>query len=230
SFTVGWQIAEAVRAHRPVGRGAARRRAGELLELVAMPDPHRRLDAYPHQLSGGQQQRVMIAMALAGEPELLLADEPTTALDVTVQAQILDLLAGLRRRLGLTVLLVTHDLAVVAETCDRVLVMYAGEIVEEAGAEELFARPAHPYTRALLAALPRLGTHRPRGELPTLAGRVPDPAALPAGCPFHPRCPEAMERCRSEAPGRFTVAGGATTLHHARCWLHDGDERAAEAR
>jgi oligopeptide/dipeptide ABC transporter ATP-binding protein len=224
SYTVGWQIAEAVRAHRRVGRGAARRRAAELLELVAMPDPRRRLGAYPHQLSGGQQQRVMIAMALAGEPELLLADEPTTALDVTVQAQILDLLDGLRRRLGLTVLLVTHDLAVVAATCDRVLVMYAGEVVEEASAGDLFARPAHPYTRALLAALPRLGVERPRGELPTLAGHVPDPAALPAGCPFHPRCGEAMERCRVEAPGRFAVAGGTGEAHHARCWLHAGAE------
>ena len=226
SFTIGWQIAEAVRAHRPVGRDEARRRAGELLDLVAMPDARRRLDAYPHQLSGGQQQRVMIAMALVGEPRLLLADEPTTALDVTVQAQILDLLERLRRDLGLAVLLVTHDLAVVAETCERVLVMYAGEVVEEAAAGDLFSRPAHPYARALVAALPRLGRRVPRGELPTLPGRVPDPAALPGGCPFHPRCDEAMERCRAEPPPSFTLSGEGAS-RHARCWLHEPERGTA---
>jgi len=155
-YTVGFQIAEALRAHRRLSRRAARAEAADLLERVAMPDPGRRLGDYPHQLSGGQRQRVMIAIALAGAPELLIADEPTTALDVTIQAQILELLERLRAELGLSVLLITHDLAVVAETCDRALVMSAGELVEEAPMADLFARPAHPYTRALLSFLPAL--------------------------------------------------------------------------
>ncbi|HYX24029.1 MAG TPA: ABC transporter ATP-binding protein [Thermoanaerobaculia bacterium] len=157
AYTLGFQIAEAVRAHRPVSRREARDEAVRLLDRVALPDARRRLDDYPHQLSGGQAQRAMIAMALAGGPDLLLADEPTTALDVTLQAQILELLEDLRRDLGLSVLLITHDMGVVAETCDRVAVMHAGEIVEEAAVEALFRAPAHPYTRALLAAVPRLG-------------------------------------------------------------------------
>jgi peptide/nickel transport system ATP-binding protein len=155
-YSIGFQIAEAVRAHRRISRGEARREAARLLDRVAFPDARRRLDDYPHQLSGGQRQRAMIAMALAGGPDLLLADEPTTALDVTLQAQILELLDELRRDLGLAVLLITHDLGVVAETCDRVVVMRAGRVVETAEVEELFDAPAHPYTRELLAALPRL--------------------------------------------------------------------------
>jgi ABC-type dipeptide/oligopeptide/nickel transport system ATPase component len=160
AYTIGFQIAEAVRAHRTMSQREARDEAVRLLDLVALADARRRLDDYPHQLSGGQRQRAMIAMALAGEPDLLLADEPTTALDVTLQAQILELLDKLRRDLGFSVLLITHDLGVVAETCDRVAVMHAGEIVEEAGVEALFRAPAHPYTRALLAAVPRLGASR----------------------------------------------------------------------
>ena len=189
-FTVGDQVAEAVLLHRACGRDAARARALEMLRLVRLADPERRLDEYPHQLSGGMRQRVMIAMALACEPDLVIADEPTTALDVTIQAQILDLLADLRKRLGTAILLITHDLGVVAETCDDVAVMYAGRIVERAPADVLFARPLHPYTIGLLAARPDLdavGGDR-RTALRTIPGMVPPPQAFPAGCRFHPRC------------------------------------------
>jgi len=227
-FTIGFQVAEAVRAHRRISRAAARREAERLLELVAIPEPRRRLGDYPHQLSGGQRQRAMIAMALASGPRLLVADEPTTALDVTVQAQILELLARLRSELGLAVLLITHDLAVVAETCERVLVMYAGEIVERAGVADLFARPAHPYTRALLTAVPRLGRRVPRGELPVIPGRVPDPADLPSGCPFHPRCPEVMDVCPRHPPALYPVPGGEGP-REARCFLHGEPDRGSRA-
>ncbi|HVF58776.1 MAG TPA: ABC transporter ATP-binding protein [Thermoanaerobaculia bacterium] len=216
-YSIGFQIAEAVRAHRPLSRRAALDEAARLLDLVALPDPRRRLADYPHQLSGGQRQRVMIAMALASGPDLLLADEPTTALDVTVQAQILELLERLRQELGLSVLLITHDLAVVAETCERVVVMYCGEVVEEAGVQDLFARPAHPYTRALLAALPRLGAPAARGRLPAVPGQVPDPAARPSGCAFHPRCPEVFAPCPAVEPPLYVLPGERA----ARCLLHD---------
>ncbi|MEO7795511.1 MAG: ABC transporter ATP-binding protein [Thermoanaerobaculia bacterium] len=217
-LTLETQICEAIRAHPakgPVGKGlrvtarAARARARELLDLLAIPDPERRLGEYPHQLSGGQRQRAMLAIALAAGPDLLIADEPTTALDVTLQAQVLELLERLRRELGLAILLITHDLAVVAESCDRVLVMYAGEIVESASSEELFARPAHPYTRALLASIPVLGAPAPRGELPAIPGQVPAADRLPAGCVFEPRCPARIERCRSERPAWVELGGGA---------------------
>lgn len=195
-LSIGFQIIEVLRLHRGMGRRQARAEARELLARVAMPDPEERLAAYPHQLSGGQQQRAMIAMALAGNPDLLVADEPTTALDVTVQAQVLRLLLDLRRDLDLSVLLITHDLGVVAECADRVGVMYAGEIVELAGVHDLFDRPAHPYTRALLSALPRLSGGLPEG----IPGRPPEPGELPGGCAFAPRCSEAIEACHHSPP------------------------------
>lgn len=222
-LTVGFQIAESLRHHQPLTRRQAAVAARRLFELVALSDPGRR---YPHQLSGGQLQRVMIAMAIASRPDLLLADEPTTALDVTIQAQVLELLVDLRRRLGLTVLLITHDLGVVAECADRVAVMYAGQIVEQAAIGELFRRPAHPYTRGLLAAVPRLGA---RAKVAGIAGRIPEPGALPSGCSFHPRCPQVMERCRKGEPELYGVAlegGGAAckkpafSPHRCRCFLH----------
>ncbi len=219
-FTIGFQIVEAIRVHKRIRRREARQEARRLLELVAMPDARQRLKDYPHQLSGGQKQRAMIAMALAAKPDLLIADEPTTALDVTIQAQILELLERLRGELGLAVLLITHDLAVVAETCERVVVMYAGEAVEEAPVERLFADPQHPYTRGLLAALPRLSTagETRRTRLEPIPGRVPAPAGLPAGCAFHPRCAEVFEPCSTRAPELIQVASD----HTARCLLYGG--------
>ncbi len=225
-FTIGFQITEALRVHRRLSRRAARSETERLLARVAMPDPAERLDDYPHQLSGGQRQRAMIAMALASGPEILIADEPTTALDVTIQAQILELLESLRRELGLAVLLITHDLAVVAETCERAVVMYAGQVVEQAPVAALFASPAHPYTRGLLAALPRLGQPAARGKLPTIPGQVPDPARLPAGCAFHPRCPEVMGVCRASAPDLYALGEGRL----ARCFLHGEPRERVEAR
>ncbi len=215
---LGFQIGEVLRARQGLSRRQSRAQARRLLELVAMPDPSRRLASFPHQLSGGQLQRAMIAMALASEPDLLLADEPTTALDVTVQAQVIDLLLDLRRRLDLTVLLITHDLGVVAQSCDRVVVMYAGEVVEQATVGDLFARPAHPYTRALLASIPRLDGDRASFE--GIPGRVPEVGDLPAGCPFHPRCGLATEDCRTRRPALRDVAGTtAAERHLVRCFL-----------
>ena len=214
-FTVGAQIVEALRSHRNLTRRQARAEALALLEQVAMPDPDQRLRCYPHQLSGGQRQRAMLAIALAGRPDLLVADEPTTALDVTVQAQILELLQRLRRELGLSVLLITHDLAVVAEACDRVCVLYAGRLVEEAPVERLFAAPAHPYTRGLLRVSPRLGTAARGSSMPTIPGRVPDPADRLPGCAFEPRCSEAIARCATEEPDLRR----AHDHHRSRCWL-----------
>jgi peptide/nickel transport system ATP-binding protein len=215
-FTIGNQVAEAVRLHRRVSRQEARARALELLRLVRIADPERRLDEYPHQLSGGMRQRVMIAVALACEPELLIADEPTTALDVTIQAQILELLADLRRRLGMAILLITHDLGVVAETCDHVAVMYAGRIVERAPAAELFSNPLHPYTIGLMAARPeeRAGNTGPLAAIP---GMVPQPREFPAGCRFHPRCSHTRQPwCVAEQPQlRELVAGHFVACHFA---------------
>jgi oligopeptide/dipeptide ABC transporter ATP-binding protein len=196
-YTVGEQIAEALRLHRKLSRQAAREAAVEAMKEVAIPDPARRAEDYPHQLSGGMRQRVMIAMALACDPKLLIADEPTTALDVTIQAQILELLNELRRTRELGVLLITHDLGVVAETADRVAVMYTGRIVEESPVEELFARPKMPYTEGLLRSVPKLTTEHVKKvqRLETIEGIVPSPTALPPGCHFAPRCSHRMPRC-----------------------------------
>jgi peptide/nickel transport system permease protein len=196
SFTVGYQLVEAIRLHERVSRAAARDRAAKLLESVHIPDPAQRLSAYPHQLSGGMRQRVMIAMALSCHPRLLIADEPTTALDVTVQAQIVELLNELREAEGLAVLFVTHDLALISELSDEVAVMYAGQVVEHAATADLFARPRHPYTAALLAATP--GIRGPADRQALMAGQVPQAGQFPSGCRFHPRCAYAEENCRSE--------------------------------
>jgi peptide/nickel transport system ATP-binding protein len=196
---VGHQIQEVLREHLALGRRAARERVVELLDLVHIPDPGRRIDEYPHQLSGGMRQRVMIAMALACDPKILIADEPTTALDVTIQAGILDLLRELRQRLGTAIVLITHNLGVVADLADRVVVMYAGRKAEEAPAEELFAHPQHPYTIGLLGAVPRAGAAR-NGRLQEIPGRVPSLAQLPPHCAFAERCPRADEQSWSSVP------------------------------
>ena len=201
-LSIGEQLAESILAHRNMTRRAARSEAIELLRLVHLPDADRRLDDFPHRLSGGMRQRVMIAMALAGQPKFLLADEPTTALDVTIQGQILDLLRDLQRELGTGIVLITHDLGVVAEMSDRVLVMYAGKVVEDAGALDLFGDPRHPYTCGLLAASPQFaaGGDDVRQRLAEIAGIVPMMHDLPPGCPFAPRCPRVEERCRLQRP------------------------------
>jgi peptide/nickel transport system ATP-binding protein len=210
-LTVGEQIVEVLTLHEGMSRKTARARAIELLGEVRLPAPARQVDAYPHVLSGGMRQRVMIAMALACGPELLIADEPTTALDVTVQAQILALLAELQERRGMSLLLITHDLGVVAETARRVAVMYAGRIVEEAPVRALFRAPQHPYTRALLRSLPGAAG----GKLKSIPGQVPAPAAYPPGCRFHPRCDERFEPCAAAQPG-WTVVGETRVACFAR--------------
>jgi peptide/nickel transport system ATP-binding protein len=208
---VGRQVSEALGLHRGMHGVAARAEARRLFDLVGIPDAARRLEGFPHEMSGGQNQRVMIAMALAGQPELLVADEPTTALDATIQAQILDLLRRLQRELGMALVLISHDLGVVAEMCARVGVMYAGRIVEEAPADALFAHPAHPYTQGLLAALPAMTG--PRQRLAAIPGGVPEPLAMPPGCAFSPRCPRARADCDAAVPA-FREAGDA---HVAAC-------------
>jgi peptide/nickel transport system ATP-binding protein len=198
-YKVGVQLMEAVLVHRSVSKSAARSRAVDLLELVGIPDPHRRVDQYPHEFSGGMRQRVMIAMALANEPKLLIADEPTTALDVTVQAQILALIDDLQRRLGMAIIIITHDLGVVAEMADEIAVMYAGRIVEHASGEQIFRSPQHPYTWGLLKSIPRLDQSRDE-ELVPIAGRPPSLINRPPGCYFHPRCPYAQQSHKVKDP------------------------------
>ena len=222
-YRIGKQIGEAIRAHRrDVSKDEARERAVELLDAVGIPDAKRRIDAYPHEFSGGMRQRAMIAMALALDPEVLIADEPTTALDVTVQAQILQLIERLNRERGLATILITHDLGVVAETADRVLVMYAGRVVEEGTLEEIFYDPQHPYTWGLLGSLTRLDRERPR-RLPQIGGVPPSLLDLPAGCSFRPRCPHAFDRC-AELPGLDARLPDAPD-HRDRCWLDPETKR-----
>jgi peptide/nickel transport system ATP-binding protein/oligopeptide transport system ATP-binding protein len=211
--TVGAQITEAIRAHTALSSKAARDRAIQVLELVRIPSATSRFDEFPHALSGGMRQRIMLAMALACEPTLLIADEPTTALDVTIQAQILDLLRELQSRLGMAILIITHDLGVIAELAAEILVMYAGRIVESAPVRELFADPQHPYTIGLLGSIPRLDADRSR--LATIDGTVPTIDCQPLGCGFSPRCPFADRRCRETPPPALRAI---TQGHYAACW------------
>jgi oligopeptide/dipeptide ABC transporter ATP-binding protein len=211
---IGDQVLEAIRLHLPVRGQAAWDMAVEALDRVRIPDPARVMELYPHQLSGGMRQRVLIATAIACRPQLLICDEPTTALDVTIQAQIMDLLRSLRQELGSAILLITHDLGLVAEYCDRVYVMYAGRVVEEASVFDVFARPRHPYTRALLRSTLRLD-RRAEG-FHTIAGQPPNLVRPPPGCRFHPRCPEAFDRCRVDEPDLYGEPGA-----RARCLLHE---------
>ena len=216
---MGVQLTEAMQAHRRVSRSAAKKRAVELLELVGIPDAKRRVDQYPHEFSGGMRQRAMIAMALSNEPKLLIADEPTTALDVTVQAQILALLEDLQERLGTAIIIITHDLGVVAEIADDIAVMYAGRIVERGPTEEIFRNPQHPYTWGLLSSIPRLDSPRDEDLVP-IPGRPPSLINRPSGCHFHPRCPYAQESHSRVDPQLSPVDGGSE--HQAACLLDSG--------
>jgi oligopeptide/dipeptide ABC transporter ATP-binding protein len=212
AFPVGDQVAEALLRHKDVSKNEAKSQSVEMLRKVRIPSPERRARDYPHQLSGGMRQRVMIAMALACNPKLLIADEPTTALDVTIQAQILELMRLLRAELGTAIILITHDLGVIAELADDVIVMYAGKVIERCSAARLFSEPQHPYTVGLLGSIPRL--HLQQARLSAIEGVVPDAAAFPQGCRFHPRCPFAIEKCRSEIPPLLQI----TDHHFAACW------------
>ncbi|MBC2711223.1 MAG: ABC transporter ATP-binding protein [Desulfosarcina sp.] len=217
-FRAGTQVAEAIHLHQKVTKGQAMEQAVEMMDKVGIPDPAQRAREYPHQLSGGMRQRVMIAMALACNPKLMIADEPTTALDVTIQAQILDLMNALKENFGAAIMLITHDLGVVAEMAQRVVVMYTGQVVEEAGVEELFEAPKHPYTVGLMRAIPNLDTPVPSDRmLPTIPGMVPSLLDLPTGCNFQKRCLKVMDRCKEKAPPLFELDHG----HLSRCWLHE---------
>ncbi len=223
AFTIGDQIVEGILRHRAVGREAARHQAIQMLERVRMPSPERRFDDYPHRLSGGMRQRAMIAMALALRPRLLIADEPTTALDVTIQAQILELMRELREETGAAIILITHDLGVIAEMAHDVAVMYAGRIVERAAVAELFARPQHPYTIGLLGSIPKL--HVESETLTAIQGQVPNPAEIPPGCRFTPRCPFATDKCRADDPPLMPITAG----DEAACWYAPLEEKAGIA-
>lgn len=214
-YTIGDQIMEPLMLHQHLPTNLARAKAIEMLHIVGIPNPETRVDEYPHQLSGGQRQRAMIAMALACNPSLLIADEPTTALDVTVQAQILDLMNNLKKEFNSAIMLITHDLGVIAETAQRVVVMYAGKVVEEAEVIPLFSSPQHPYTQGLLRSIPRINEDRKR--LDVIEGVVPNPLNFPPGCRFHNRCPHCFEKCRSEDPPLYILESG----RKVRCWLFE---------
>jgi oligopeptide/dipeptide ABC transporter ATP-binding protein len=216
-FTIGNQLAEVFQVHRALGRSQALEKSIEMLETVGVPAPQRRVKEYPYQLSGGMRQRVMIAMALACRPALLIADEPTTALDVTIQAQILDLMNQLREELQTAIVIISHDLGVIAETAQRVAVMYTGQIMESADTLSLFDNPLHPYTRGLMRAIPSLEMSAEKGELYEIAGVVPSLSALPPGCPFNPRCPRVGDICRQQLPVLRELAPG----HQVACWMAD---------
>lgn len=222
-YTVGRQVGEALRVHQDLTSGEIRQRVLEMFDLVGIPEPASRFRAYPHQLSGGLRQRVMIAMALICEPKLLIADEPTTALDVTIQAQILKLMLGLRDRLHTAIIMITHDLGVIAEVCDDVNVMYAGKILEKSDVFELFDRPAHPYTRGLLRSIPGVAQEVQGKRLQSIEGMVPNLLYLPQGCRFHPRCEQVTEVCRRQEPALFALGNG----HYVRCWQYQtqGEEQ-----
>ncbi|MCR4403616.1 MAG: ABC transporter ATP-binding protein [Firmicutes bacterium] len=211
-FTIGDQIMEAIMLHQKVGKREARAKTIEMLKLVGIPSAEKRVDEYPHQMSGGMRQRVMIAMALSCNPRLLIADEPTTALDVTIQAQILDLMLKLKQDLGTAIMLITHDLGVIAETVNKVVVMYAGKIVESADVVRIFKEPEHPYTLGLLGSIPKVNEDRER--LQVIEGVVPNPFSMPPGCRFHPRCSFARDICKEEEPELVDVEDG----HQVRCW------------
>lgn len=213
---IGRQLTECVLQHENISRKEAYKKAEDMLRTTGVPRVERMMKEYPFQLSGGQRQRVMIAMALVCKPQVLIADEPTTALDVTIQAQILDLMNNLKKETGTSILFITHDLGVVAETCDEVAVMYCGRVVEKGDVRSIFAAPAHPYTRGLLASIPKLGVSV--DELESIPGNVPNPRFMPEGCKFAPRCSQAFDRCRKEEPGFFLMGGG----HVSRCWLCEG--------
>lgn len=213
-YTNGNQISEAVRLHRKMSRKEARRHTVEMLRKVGIPRPEQIVDEYPHQLSGGMRQRVMIAMAMSCDPELLIADEPTTALDVTIQAQILDLMKQLNEASGTAIMMITHDLGIVADMCDRIVVMYAGKVVEEGGVRDILKNPQHPYTKGLIQSVPRMEVQQDR--LYSIPGNVPDPRAMPEGCRFAPRCEFVKERCRTETPELIQLSEG----RQCRCWLH----------
>jgi len=212
-FTIGDQVAEPIRVHEHASRGSAWGRALDLLKAVRIAAPESRVREYPHQLSGGMRQRIVGAIAISCEPRVLIADEPTTSLDLTIQAQYLNLLRDLQRSHNLALIFITHNLGIVAKMCDQVAVMYAGRMVESGPVKQIYNSPAHPYTQALLESIPRLGDSRKR--LTAIDGQPPDPSAPPAGCAFHPRCPKVMDRCRTEAPPEFRVAD----LQTSRCWL-----------
>ena len=223
-YKIGWQIEEMIHAHEKVSRAAARKRTIELLGLVGIPRPEKRVDDYPHQFSGGMLQRAMIAMALALQPRLLIADEPTTALDVTVQAQIVRLMQRLQGEFGMGIIMITHDLGVIAGMANEVVVLYAGQIMEQASRYGLFQQPSHPYTNGLLRSLPRMNA--PDEPLNAIAGQPPSLIQVPPGCPFHPRCPQVMDRCSISAPPFLAVTG--TEKHHSACWLLDPTIKAQE--